>query len=222
MVEGQEVGQERVRFAAAGLWLEGMIHRPAGAAPHPAVAVCHPHPLHGGDMESSVVVSICEDLAQASIIALRFNFRGVGRSEGGYAEGIGEQDDVVAALDHLRSSKRVDPARIGLVGYSFGTRVALPVALRNKAVKAVALVSPFATDEDWDSARNSSIPRLFLCGSDDQHISCHRVQRLAGDLDGPSRCEIVSGADHFWWGYEGQVARKVAKFFSAVFQVPQV
>lgn len=170
-------------------------------------------------MESSVVVSICEDLAEASIVALRFNFRGVGGSEGDYAEGIGEQDDVVAALDYLRSSEGVDPARIGLAGYSFGTRVALPVALRNGAVRAVALVSPFATDEDWESARSSSIPKLFLCGSEDQHISCHKVQRLAGALAGPSRCEIISGADHFWWGYEGQVARKVANFFSAVLQV---
>jgi len=222
MVEGQEVGQKRLRFVAGDLWLEGVIHWPAGAAPHPAVAVCHPHPLYGGDMESSVVVSICEDLVKSSIIALRFNFRGVGRSEGDFAEGIGEQDDVTAALDYLRSLNGVDPSRIGLSGYSFGTRVALPVALRNGGVKAVALVSPFATDEDWDSARDSSIPRLFLCGSDDQHISSHRVQRLAGDLHRPSRCETISGADHFWWGYEGQVARKVAMFFSAVFQVSQV
>ncbi|MBM4443836.1 MAG: alpha/beta fold hydrolase [Chloroflexi bacterium] len=218
MVEGQEVGQKRIRFAAADLWLEGVIHWPAGVAPHPAVAVCHPHPLHGGDMESSVVVSICEDLAEASIVALRFNFRGVGRSEGDYAEGIGEQDDVVAALDHLRSLKGVDPARIGLAGYSFGTRVALPVALRNGSVRAVALVSPFATDEDWERARNLPIPMLLLCGSADQHISCHKVQRLAGGLAGPSRCEIIPGADHFWWGYEGQVARKVADFFQTAFQ----
>jgi alpha/beta superfamily hydrolase len=217
-VEGQEVGQKYIRFARAGLWLEGVMHWPAGAAPHPAVAVCHPHPLHGGDMENSVVVSICEDLARASIVSLRFNFRGVGRSEGDYAEGIGEQEDVVAALDHLRSSEGVDPDRIGLAGYSFGARVALPVALENGVVRAVALVSPFLTDEDWERMGGSVMPKLFLCGSDDGYVSCHKVQRLAGGLSGPSRCEIIAGADHFWWGYEGQVARRVAGFFQTAFQ----
>jgi alpha/beta superfamily hydrolase len=219
MVEGQEVGQKHVRFGGADLWLEGVMHWPAGAAPLPAVAVCHPHPLHGGDMESSVVISICEDLAGASIVSMRFNFRGVGRSEGDFAEGIGEQDDVAAALDHLGSSEGVDPGRIGLAGYSFGARVALPVALRNGGVKALALVSPFLTDDDWERTRSSTIPKLFLCGSDDGYISAHKIQRLVGGLAGPSRCEIIAGADHFWRGYEGVVARRVAGFFQAAFQV---
>lgn len=170
-------------------------------------------------MENSVVISVCEGLAGASIISLRFNFRGVGRSEGDYAEGIGEQDDVVAALDLLRSSKGVDPDRIGLAGYSFGARVALPVALQDGRVKALALVSPFVTDEDWQRMGSSVIPKLFLCGSDDGYIPCRKVQRLAAGLAGPSRCEIVAGADHFWWGYEGEVARRVAAFFRTVFQV---
>jgi hypothetical protein len=169
-------------------------------------------------MENGVVVSICEDLGRASIVSLRFNFRGVGRSEGDYAEGIGEQDDVVAALDLLRSSKGVDPDRIGLAGYSFGARVALPVALQDGRVKAVALVSPSVTDEDWQRMGSSVIPKLFLCGSDDGYIPCHKVQRLAAGLAGPSRCEIVAGADHFWWEYEGEVGQRVAAFFRTVFQ----
>lgn len=221
-MEEQEVGQKYIRFARADLWLEGVMHWPAGTAPLPAVAVCHPHPLHGGDMENGVVVSICEDLAAASIISLRFNFRGVGRSEGDYAEGIGEQEDVVAALDFLRSSEGVDPDRIGLAGYSFGARVALPVALQDGGLKALALVSPFVTDEDWERMGSSVIPKLFLCGSDDGHISCHKVQRLTAGFAGPSRCEIISGADHFWWGCEGEVARRVAGFFRTAFEVKKM
>lgn len=173
-------------------------------------------------MENGVVVSICEDLARASIISLRFNFRGVGRSEGDYAEGIGEQEDVVAALDFLRSSEGVDPDRIGLAGYSFGARVALPVALQDGGLKALALVSPFVTDEDWERMGSSVIPKLFLCGSDDGHISCHKVQRLTAGFAGPSRCEIISGADHFWWGCEGEVARRVAGFFRTAFEVKKM
>lgn len=219
MVEEEEVAQEYVRFRGAALEFEGILHLPKGQPAFPAVAVCHPHPLYGGDMDNTVILCICENMAKASIVALRFNFRGVGRSEGDYAEGIGEQDDVLAALDFLGSSTGVDPNRIGLAGYSFGARVALPVALQNEQVKALALVSPLLTDAEWEGTRSSAIPKLFLCGSDDGYISSRRVRRLAGGLAEPSQCEIIAGADHFWFGCEGQVARRVAAFFQAVFQV---
>ncbi|HJX69980.1 MAG TPA: hypothetical protein VJ441_02685, partial [Dehalococcoidia bacterium] len=102
---------------------------PQGEPPFPAVAVCHPHPLYGGDMHNNIVLAICSALAEASIAAFRFNFRGVGRSQGAFAEGVGAQEDVKAALAFLTPSSKVDSQRVGLAGYSFGTRVALPVAL---------------------------------------------------------------------------------------------
>ncbi len=129
-----------------------------GRRPFPAVVVCHPHPLYGGDMYNNVVSVICQALAQESIATLRFNFRGVGRSEGNHEEGVGEQDDVVAALDFLQSSDGVDKGRLGLAGYSFGTRVVMPVALRDSRVRAVALVSPFLDDADWQRAEDLRCP----------------------------------------------------------------
>lgn len=218
-MEGEEVTQEYVRFTGADLELEGILHWRNGETPFPAVAACHPHPLYGGDMDNNVVLAICEDLAKASIAALRFNFRGVGRSQGDHSDGVGEQEDVAAALAFLGSSGRVDPNKIGLAGYSFGARVSLPVALQNDKVQAIALVSPFLTETDWQRLRDCITPRLLLCGSDDDRVSCHEVRRLAGPLVKPSQCEIIAGADHLWWGYEGQVSRRVATFFKAVFQV---
>ena len=217
MVESGKTLQDHVRFSASGVILEGVFERPKGETPFPAVVVCHPHPLYGGDMYNNVVSVICQFLAQESIAALRFNFRGVGRSEGDHEEGIGEQDDVRAALDFLESRGDVDRGRIGVAGYSFGTRVVMPVALDDSRVRAVALVSPFLDDAAWQRVKNYSIPKLFICGSEDSFISPHKVKRLAGEAAPPTECEAVFGADHFWWGFEGKVGRKVAEFFKAAF-----
>jgi alpha/beta superfamily hydrolase len=217
VVEREKVTQEYVRFSGAGLELEGILHLPAGKGPFPAVAVCHPHPLYGGDMHNNVVLAICHALAEASLAAFRFNFRGVGQSEGDFAEGIGEQEDVVSALAFLASVSRVDPNKIGLAGYSFGTQVALPVAPQREQVKAMALVSPVLSAWDWEQLKSYVRPKLFLCGDKDHYVSYQEVQRLVSGLPQPSQCEVIPGADHFWWGYEGKVAEKVSAFFKKAF-----
>ncbi|MDM8000041.1 MAG: alpha/beta fold hydrolase [Dehalococcoidia bacterium] len=212
MSETAKTVQNRVRFPASGIVLEGIFEVPRTGASYPAVAVCHPHPLYGGDMHNNVVSAICQALAMESIATLRFNFRGVGCSEGGHDEGIGEQLDVSAALDFLESAEGVDRGRLGLAGYSFGTKVAMPVALRQERVKAVALVSPFLDEADWQSLKTYRVPKLFICGSEDGFISPQKVKRLVGEAAPPSECEVISGADHFWWGFEGKIAPKVAAF----------
>jgi len=217
MVESGKTTQAHVRFSASGVVLEGIFEKPKGEAPFPAVVVCHPHPLYGGDMYNNVVSVICQALAQESIATLRFNFRGVGRSEGNHEEGVGEQDDVGAALDFLQSSDGVDKRRLGLAGYSFGTRVVMPVALRDSRVRAVALVSPFLEDADWQRLKTYGVPKVFICGSEDSFISPHKVKRLVGEAAPPSECEMVTGADHFWCGFEAKIGRKVSDFFKAAF-----
>jgi hypothetical protein len=151
--------------------------------------------------------------------AFRFNFRGVGRSGGVYDNGVGEQTDLVAALAFLESASGVDPSGIGLAGYSFSTGIALRVALGHERVRALALISPFLTASDWEQLRSYRAPKLFLCGSHDDFISPEEVKRLSGGLPEPNRCEIIQGADHLWWGYEGEIAERVAAFFQAAFSV---
>lgn len=205
--------EKYVKFSGDGLELEGILHLPQEDAPFPAVVVCHPHPLYGGDMYNNVVTTICHSLAEASIAALRFNFRGVGRSQGEFCEGIGEQEDVKAAIAFLTSVKEAQPDKIGVAGYSFGTKVALPVALQ-KEVQAIALVSPFLSVQDWEHLKHYTNPKLFLCGSDDYLIPSQEIQRITRELPEPNYYEVIPGADHFWWGYEGEVAKRVTAFFT--------
>lgn len=210
--------EEHIVFSCSGLKLEGIVHLPKCDTTVPAVVICHPHPLYGGDMDNNVVMAIGAALGEIPMAALRFNFRGVGRSEGEYDEGKGEQDDVVAALAFLESLGSIDRSRIGLVGYSFGAKAAQAVASRQRDVQAVALVSPFLADVEWEQLKSYATPKLFLCGSEDGFIASKKVQRLAAGLPGLSRCEVIAGADHFWWGYEAKVADKVASFLKMVLQ----
>src|SRR5438094_7859543 len=119
------MAQERIRFPAAGDQapvLEGELWLPAGERGTAGVVVAHPHPLRGGSMDNNVVWAVCQGLAAAGIASLRFNFRGVDRSEGAYAEGVDEVDDILGALAFLAAQPQIDADRVGLAGYSFGAR----------------------------------------------------------------------------------------------------
>ena len=89
--------------------------------PLPGVVVCHPHPLGGGNMNNNLVASVYLALIESGFVALRFNFRGVGNSEGSHAQGEKEPEDAEAALDLLKGRADVDADRLGMAGYSFGT-----------------------------------------------------------------------------------------------------
>ena len=139
------VRTQNVRLVSGNLTLEGVLHLPA-SSPSPAVAVCHPHPLQGGNMHNNVVVAICGAAAERGIAALRFNFRGVGGSEGSFGDGVGERADADAALAHLRQLPEVEQHRVGIVGYSFGAAVALLVVGEDDQIapsSRVASLLPF-------------------------------------------------------------------------------
>ncbi len=139
---GLNVKESEVTFSSGELLLEGVLATPEGKAPFPAVVICHPHPLYGGSMDNNVVNSICEALVGASIAALKFNFRGVGRSQGEFNQGVGEQEDVSAAISFIIGVGGVDSAKIGLVGYSAGAGFGFPVGVEDSRIKAMAAVSP--------------------------------------------------------------------------------
>jgi alpha/beta superfamily hydrolase len=203
--------ENRVKFPCGDLILEGMTVVPESKGPFPGVVVCHPHPQYGGEMNNNVVVPICLALAQASIASLRFNFRGVGASQGKFSEGVEEREDVISAISYLSTLESVDKERIGLCGYSFGGAVSLEVAPIDERVKALALISPEIST--YAPMKQYTKPKLIVCGGADQFVSIISLQRLAEELPPPNDFELVSGADHFWGGYEDKVAARVAAFF---------
>jgi hypothetical protein len=226
---------EAVRFPSGELTLLGVLHRPGDSKlerRRPAVVVCHPHPLYGGDMENNVVVSLCRALAAAGMVALRFNFRGVGGSGGSHGGGIGERQDVLAALDFLAGVAGVDGGRLGLTGYSFGALVALgaaderacpsgpPVRQAGRRVRALAAVSPPAGGLDATSSR-PGVPTLLISGDQDDIAPAARLPEMAASLGPACEARSVAGADHFWWGYEEALATSVIKFLRARLLEPE-
>jgi len=201
-----------ISFPSGELKLEGVWHLPEANGPFPAVIVCHPHPLYGGNMSSNIVFGICQALALSNIAALRFNFRGVGKSQGDFGGGAAEQDDVKAALDFVLAEDNIDKNRIGLAGYSFGGGVAAAVAAKDERVKMLALVSP-ALVYGGESLKEYKKPKFIIIGENDNMVAPEEVEEAVEAMPKPKRFEIIPGADHFWAGYEEAVAEKVCRFF---------
>ena len=206
----------RVSFPCGELFLEGILAIPDGAGPFPAVIVCHPHPLYGGSMDNNVVHSLSEALTQASLISFKFNFRGVGGSQGEFGQGIGEQEDVEAAISFISTVKAVDSKRIGLAGYSAGAGFALPVSLKDVRIKALAAVSPPLSMFDFHFLKSCPKPKFLISGSRDNFTPADQFLEFCQNLPEPKEYESIEGADHFWWGYESRLFAKVTAFFTKV------
>lgn len=202
---------KNIEFVSQNLLLEGVLGIPAGPAPFAAVILCHPHPLFGGDMHNRVVTAICARLEEHGLAWLKFNFRGVGGSEGNFAGGIGEKEDARAAITFIAHQELINPEKIGICGYSFGSLVALQLAGEDPRIKAVAAISPFI--EPSSLLNNYVLPKLFVCGTEDQFINPENLKNLIAHVPEPKELIFYSGEDHFWTTHEEQMTRKVSEFF---------
>ena len=168
--------------------------------PVAAAVVCHAHPLQGGIMHFKVVFRAAKALQRQGLAVLRFNFRGVGTSEGTHDHGRGEQEDVRAALSELERRFPGQPLVVG--GFSFGSSMALRVASSDPRPRAVfALGFPIGLMTDASYIAQVRAPRLFVHGADDQIGPADRLRTLTESLPPPCRLVVIEGADHFFTGH---------------------
>lgn len=210
------VNKIEATFPSGVLSLEGIAAIPEGAGPFPAVIVCHPHPLYGGSMDNNVVNSLCQTLTKASFVSFKFNFRGVGASQGEYAEGTGEQQDVEAAISFISTLEQVNPDRIGLAGYSAGAGFGLPIGCSDARIKALVAVSPPLNMFDFGFLEDCPKPKLLISGSIDNYTPTDQFLEFCRNLVEPRRYEVIEGADHFWWEHESRLAARVTDFLLEV------
>src|SRR5579863_1134355 len=181
--------------------LEATLWTASAVEPNFVAVVCHPHPLYGGTMHSKVVFQAAKALHQRGAAVLRFNFRGVERSEGVHDRGIGEQADVGAALDYLSAEFPGKP--IILAGFSFGSWVGLQVGCEDARVnRLIGLGLPVDNPNvDLSYLRSCAKPKLVIQGGQDQFGSRANVEALFATVQKPKQLVIVEGADHFFTGH---------------------
>ena len=201
------------------LWIEG----PAGrlqaalrvAGPARAAAVvAHPHPLHGGTLHNPVVFHTDRELHRAGFTTLRFNFRGVGSSEGEHDEGRGEVDDVAAAAAWLRGVAPGLP--LFLVGYSFGSWCAVRHAAQSRGPAALIAIGLPVRRHPFPELERLDRPWAVVQGSRDEFGTPDEVRELIERGSPPGELIVIDGAEHLFPGRAADAAAGVVEAAQAI------
>ena len=197
------MAEKRIYFEAEGLKLEGMLAESQGDK---GVVISHPHPLYGGTMHNNVVRAVAHAYQEEGYSTLRFNFRGVEKSDGDFGNGVGEQDDVKAALKAL-GKKSMD-----LAGYSFGAWVNALGLTKFEEAQSLIMVSPPVSFIDFSFLEHSAKIKLVICGTRDEIAEYKKVEKMLPKWNDQAQFRVIQGADHFYSGYEEELIDIVGGF----------
>jgi alpha/beta superfamily hydrolase len=184
--------------------LEAIVDEGTGDRLRAAVVFAHPHPQFGGTMHTKVVYQGAKALARIGCAVLRFNFRGVGRSDGAFGGGGGEMDDYRAALDYMAA--RHPDARLWTAGFSFGSWVALETGAADERVTAlIGIAPPVATsvsgqEYTFEGTLASTKPKFFVQGEADEVCPLEAMWAFYGQLQEPKELVVIDAADHLFEG----------------------
>ena len=198
--------EEKVFFQAGDVKIEGLVHNAPGEK---GVVVSHPHPLYGGDMNNNVVETIVEAYREKGYTTLRFNFRGMGESTGSYDEGLGEQEDVKAALAYLYGMGKIS---IDLAGYSFGAWVDARGLKSYEQARCLVMVSPPVNFLDFSFLEYNEKIQLVIAASQDDIGPPDRIKKMLPVWNPKARFSVIEGSDHFYWGWNGDIKRIIHEF----------
>ena len=164
--------------------------------------VCHPHSLMGGTMNNKVVHTVARAHRDAGHSVIRFNFRGVGGSDGEYDGGIGEADDLLSVLEWVKHC--FPSAQIWLAGFSFGSFVAANTVEKALAsgfsIQHLLLVAPAAENYPFDRLTQFSVPLVMIYGDEDEVVSPQSISGWFESVKSAKAMECISGAGHFFHG----------------------
>ncbi len=197
----------QVDFKAGNCILEGIY---AKTSLERGVAITHPHPLYGGDMFNPVVEAIEKAYRQADFATLRFNFRGTGHSSGSFDTGIGERDDVAAAVDFLR---RDGLCEIHLAGYSFGAWVNAMALQDDLSVDGLTMVAPPVAFIAFEANIHLPMLSMVVAGERDEFAPPDLLRPAMQRWNPDASLDIIDGADHFFFGHLDEVTRRLLHQF---------
>ena len=196
--------------------LEAVLNTGLDDAPFAAL-VCHPHPPSGGTLHHKVVYRAMKTLSGFGLPVLRFNFRGVGQSEGVHDHGHGEQDDVRAAIDWLA---RHLSKPILLAGFSFGANIGMRAGCGDPRIHGIlGLGLPVKAESrsySYDFLPQCTVPKLFVCGDHDQFAPQGVLEEVLRTAPEPKQIVWVEGADHFFQGIAEAPGSKIEQMQTAI------
>jgi hypothetical protein len=190
-------GAETLLLPGAAGAIETLVAVPA-TAPKGIAVVCHPHPLHGGALSNKVTYQLASCALKAGLVAARFNFRGVGKSQGTHDTGRGETDDTLAVVAFLR--EHLAGAPLLLAGFSFGAFVSLKAAARARPALQVSIAPPFKYFENEPLPPRPDAPWLVVHGRDDEVVDHAGTKAVLERYQPPPELVTLDGVGHFFHG----------------------
>lgn len=204
-------GAEELMIIGPAGKLECMLERPSAEDIRGAAVVCHPHPLHGGTMHNKVVHTLARAFSGQGFATLRFNFRGVAGSEGSHDYGVGEVDDVIAALDWMAEEYPGMPLWLG--GFSFGAAMAIRASIRRELAGLVS-VAPAAYRFAGDLAEQAACPWLIVHGDEDELVPIEETIEWVNAMEPGPELVVFSGTCHFFHGKLVELRNAVGNFIN--------
>lgn len=224
MTSSITINERSITFFSRGqpsFQLEGMVSAQLSPEHAPVVVLCHPQPA-SSNMHDALLLALARQLAEAGMIALRFNFRGVGHSQGQQTDGRMEPLDIAGALDCALGQPGANPAKACLVGHAFGAYMALTYAPFDPRVRTVVAVSLPLYRAAAGFPRAFERPKLFVTGEFDEICPLYKLEPFVAQQKGPRGIKVITGARHLMHGYEEACAGTILKYIHNWAEMPGV
>ncbi len=183
--------EKNISFTADSYEIQGLFYKGSKKG----VVITHPHPLYGGDMNNYIVETIQSAYKNKNYSTLRFNFRGVEKSQGSHDEGKGEQNDVLGAIEYL---KQQGCDSITISGYSFGTWVNTMVVYNNSLTHEMTMISPPVAFMDFNPIKPIPNLKLVIAGSHDEIGPPNQIESIINKWNPDAVFKIIKNGDHFY------------------------
>lgn len=201
--------------------LEGVCHVPQRVEHAPVIILCHPQPVTS-NMHDVLLVALARRLADTGMVALRFNFRGVGKSQGQQTDGRMEPLDLAGAIDALLTQPGINPAKVCVVGHGFGANIALMYAPFDPRIRTVVAISLLLYRAVGGFPKTFERPKLFVTGELDEVCPPDKLEAFVEELKGPKGMKVITGARHLMRGHEEAAVSTMMKYIQNWATMPGV
>jgi uncharacterized protein len=224
MTSESATGVRPISFSSRGqpsLFLEGVLHTPTDAELAPIIILCHPQPA-SSDMNDTLNFALARRLAETGMLALRFNFRGVGKSQGQQTDGRLEPLDLAGAIDYALSQPGGNPAKICIIGHGFGAYITFLYAPFDTRIRTVVSISLPLFRAESGFPKPFERPKLFVTGEFDEICPLYKLEPFVEQLKGPKGIKVIVGARYLMRGYEDATVTTILKYVKNWAEMPGV